>query len=132
MEPTTLRRALYQSQNLVSIRLLRELGIENTVNYLKNFEFNNKEIPKDLSLALGSFSMTPLQLAKGYSVIANGGFLIAPFIVDYITDRKGSVIFQSSRFIACSKCDEDENNIEAESLDDIINQRAHMLKMRHE
>lgn len=126
--PTTLRRALYQSQNLVSIRLLRELGIGNTVNYLKSFEFNNKEIPKDLSLALGSFSMTPLQLAKGYSVIANGGFLIAPFIVDYITDRKGSVIFQSSRFIACSKCDEDENNIEAESLDDIINQENSHVK----
>ena len=126
--PTTLRRALYQSQNLVSIRLLRELGIKNAVDYLKKFEFNDKEIPRDLSLALGSFSMTPLQLAKGYSVIANGGFLIEPFIVDYITDRTGNVIFQSNRFVTCSKCDEDKNTIEAESLDDIINQEDSHVK----
>ena len=72
--------------------------------------------------------MTPLQLAKGYSVIANGGFLIEPFIVDYITDRTGSVIFQNNRFVTCSKCDEDEKYIEAESLDDIINQEDSHVK----
>lgn len=128
--PTTLRRALYQSQNLVSIRLLRELGINNAVNYLKRFRFNDKTIPRDLSLALGSFSMTPIQLAKGYSIIANGGFLIEPFIVDYITDRKGDVVFKNERFIACSKCNLSENLdlFEADSLDQIINKKNSHIK----
>ena len=128
--PTTLRRALYQSKNLVSIRLLRDLGINNAIHYLKNFKFNDMKMPRDLSLALGSFSMTPMQLAKGYSIIANGGFLIEPFIVDYITDRKGNVVFQNDRFVACSECTSDQSIdfFEADSLDQIINQENSHIK----
>ena len=89
--PTTLREALYKSKNLVSIRLLEELGIHKAITYLERFNFNERALPNDLSLALGSYAMTPLQLATAYSSIANGGFKVTPFLVDEIIDRNGKV-----------------------------------------
>ena len=94
--PTRLREALYRSRNLVSIRLLRRLGIDSTLEGLQNFGFNTSEMPLDLSLALGSHALTPLEIATGYSTFANRGYEIKPFILDRVEDRNGKIIFQAS------------------------------------
>ena len=120
--PTTLRRALYLSRNLVSVRLLRELGINNAIDYLNRFEFSDKPLPKDLSLSLGSYAMTPLQVATAYTVLANGGYQVEPHLVTEIEDRKGDIIFATPIKIACFDCNVEaiasNPTIEAVDIDD--------------
>jgi penicillin-binding protein 1A len=120
--PTTLRRALYLSRNLVSVRLLRELGINNAIDYLNRFEFSDKALPRDLSLSLGSYAMTPLQVATAYTVLANGGYQIQPHLVTEIEDRKGDIIFSTPIKIACLDCNIDTKinkpTVENEGIDD--------------
>ncbi|MEJ2143179.1 MAG: transglycosylase domain-containing protein [Gammaproteobacteria bacterium] len=72
--PTRLRQALIKSRNLVSIRLMRDIGIGYSLRYVERFGFDRKSLPRDLSLALGSGAVTPLELAQGYAVFANGGY----------------------------------------------------------
>ena len=103
---TSLRTALRNSRNLISIRLLRELGIDKVTNTALRFGFTEEQLPKSLSLALGSGHATPLQMATVYSVFANGGFLIKPYFIDRIEDHKGNILFQASPDIACALCDE--------------------------
>ena len=92
--PTRLREALLQSVNLVSIRLLREIGIERVRNYSQNFGFNLEELNSDLSLALGTASLSPIRNVAAYSVFANGGKAVEPYFITKITDRAGNKIFQ--------------------------------------
>jgi len=92
--PTRLREALLQSVNLVSIRLLREIGIERVRNYSQNFGFRLEELNSDLSLALGTASLSPIKNVAAYSVFANGGKFVEPFFINKITDRTGNTIFQ--------------------------------------
>ena len=92
--PTRLREGLLQSRNLVSIRLLREVGIEKVMKYSENFGFNSSSLPSDLSLALGTASMSPLMNASAYSVFANGGNSIEPYFIEKIIDRFGEIIYQ--------------------------------------
>ena len=91
--PTRLRQALYQSRNLVSIRLLRATGIDTVLNYVKNLGLDTSTLPHNLSLALGSGTLTPMDVARGFAVIANGGYSIQPYLVQSIHDgrRQGSV-----------------------------------------
>jgi penicillin-binding protein 1A len=112
--PTRLREALYRSRNLVSIRLLRRMGIDRTLESLQSFGFNTSEMPLDLSLALGSYALTPLEIARGYAVFANGGYLVKPHILDKVIDRDGNVIYQSNPETVCDPC----------STDDIANDEA--------
>ena len=107
---TSLRTALRNSRNLISIRLLRELGIDKVTNTALRFGFTEEQLPKSLSLALGSGHATPLQMATVYSVFANGGFLIKPYFIDRIEDHKGNILFQASPDIACALCDEAHPN----------------------
>ncbi len=100
--PTRLRFALTKSRNLVSIRLLRNIGIKNAINHIQKFGFEAKELPKNLSLSLGSANVTPLQMARGYAVISNGGFLINPYIIDRI-EKNGVEIYKTEPLIACEK-----------------------------
>lgn len=104
--PTRLREALVHSRNLVSIRLLREIGIGYTARYLKRFGITSNMIQRDLTLALGSGSITPLELARAYAVIANGGFIINPYFIGRIEDDDGTVIFRANPEIACTECEE--------------------------
>ena len=83
-----------QSRNLVSIRLLRELGIDTTRNFSRRFGFEMNRLPADLSLALGTASLSPLKNAVAYSVFANGGKKVKSFLIKKITDRSGGIIFQ--------------------------------------
>ena len=104
--PTRLREALYRSRNLVSIRILRAIGASYVVDYAKRFGFTADQLPNDLTLALGSASVTPLQMARAYAVLANGGYLIDPYFIRSIYDASGEVIFAASPAIACPQCPE--------------------------
>ena len=92
--PTRLREALLQSVNLVSIRLLREIGIERVRDYSQNFGFQLEELNSDLSLALGTASLSPIKNVAAYSVFANGGKSVEPYFISKITDRTGNTIFE--------------------------------------
>jgi penicillin-binding protein 1A len=106
--PTRLRVALFKSRNLVSIRLLRRIGIDYAVEYLKRFGLDVERIPHDLSLALGSGSVTPMEMATGYAVLANGGFRVTPYFVERIEGSDGSLWYQSDPPRVCRDCDDSE------------------------
>ncbi|WP_421867773.1 penicillin-binding protein 1A [Marinobacter adhaerens] len=106
--PTRLREALYRSRNLVSIRLLRDLGIQNTLDYLAQLEIPVENMPDDLSLSLGSGQLTPMELARGMAVIANGGYDVEPYLIETITDFSGETIYQAPKTVLCDKdCNDD-------------------------
>lgn len=102
--PTRVRVGLVESRNLVSIRLLQATGIPFTLNYVKAFGFDPNDLPHTLSLALGSAGVTPWQIARGYSVFANGGFLVQPYVIDHIIDQHGTTIAQAQPQTACASC----------------------------
>lgn len=104
---TRLRTALIKSRNLVSIRLLRDIGIGYAVRYATRFGFERSSLPRDLSLALGSGSITPLELASGFTVFANGGFKVQPYFIDYILDSDKKVVMIEQRNEVCVKCVEE-------------------------
>ena len=93
---TRLREGLLQSRNLVSVRLLRELGVEKVRSYSEKFGFDKQRLPADLSLSLGTASLNPLSNAAAYSVFANGGKKIEPYLISKIIDRSGAVLFEKN------------------------------------
>ena len=99
--PTRLRQALIRSRNLVSIRVLRRMGVAAAVEHLERFGFPAAELPRNLSLALGSASITPLQLARGYAVFANGGFRVEPWFIQRIVGDGGEVLLEARPARAC-------------------------------
>ncbi len=94
--PIRLREALYKSRNLVSIRLLQTLGIPYTIDYIKRFGFKPEDLPANLSLALGTATLTPMEIATGWTAFANGGFKIEPYLIERIDDRDGKPVFQAN------------------------------------
>lgn len=108
--PTRLRVALYNSRNLVSVRLLRATGIGFAISHVKNFGFSPAKLPRDLSLALGSASITPLEVARGYAVLANGGYLIEPFFLERIEDFEGNTILEADPLVVCPDCEMDQQD----------------------
>ncbi|MEE3170303.1 MAG: penicillin-binding protein 1A [Pseudomonadota bacterium] len=105
--PTRLREALYRSRNLVSIRLLRDLGIQNTLDYLKQLKIPTANMPDNLSLSLGSGQLTPMELARALAVIANGGYDVQPYLIESIQDIQGKTIYKAPDTILCdTNCDE--------------------------
>ncbi|WP_375176757.1 penicillin-binding protein 1A [Marinobacter mobilis] len=107
--PTRLREALYKSRNLVSIRLLRDIGIPYTLDYIDTLGIPTNNMQRDLSLALGSGLLTPMDVARGFAVIANGGFDVQPYLVQEIRDSNNEVIYQAPSVILCeSPCQLDD------------------------
>lgn len=106
--PTRLREALARSRNLVSIRLMRSIGVEPTLRYLQNFGFTARQLPANLTTALGTAQVTPLEMARGYAVFANGGRLVDPYLVERVEDASGKVLTRAEPRIACPRCEEDE------------------------
>ncbi len=104
--PTRLREALAKSLNLVSVRLLRELGIDYAINYVTRFGFEKDSLPKNLTLALGTMQIAPIDLAGAYATFANGGFRVSPYYIDRIEDVSGNVIWQANPPIACLQCEQ--------------------------
>ena len=113
--PTLLRTALYKSRNLVSIRLLREIGIDFALAHIARFGFDVKRLPHALSLALGSGEVTPLEVARGYAVLANGGYAVDPYLIERVLDRDGTTLMVADPLVVCRDCDEDEATPAAES-----------------
>jgi len=103
--PIRLRQGLGQSKNVVMVRAMRAMGVDYAAEYLQRFGFPANNIVRTESLALGSASFTPLQVARGYSVMANGGFLIDPYFITKIENDAGGVIFEARPKIACADCD---------------------------
>src|SRR5690606_5403952 len=101
--PTRLRQALYESRNLVSIRLLRSLGIQPVIDYVSRFGFSPNNMPRDLSLALGSASLTPFELATAYAILANGGHRISPHFIQRIDNSAGETIYKAAPPTVCSE-----------------------------
>jgi len=106
--PTRIKVALTHSRNLVSIRLLHAIGVPFALEHIQKFGFDIDQLPHNLSLSLGSAEITPWELARGYSVFANGGHLINPYYINQITDYNDEVIFQAEPLVVCSECIEDE------------------------
>jgi penicillin-binding protein 1A len=94
------------SRNLVSIRLLRDIGVEYARDYVTRFGFQRDELPPNLSMALGSATLTPLSMARGYSVFANGGYLVEPQYIRTITGMNGVVVYETLPSRICPECDE--------------------------
>jgi penicillin-binding protein 1A len=102
--PTRLREALIKSRNLVSVRVLISLGVGRALRYAQNFGFRREQLPRDLSLVLGSGSVSPMELARAYSVFANGGYLTVPYFIERIEDGEGNVVFTSQHLTVCPDC----------------------------
>jgi penicillin-binding protein 1A len=103
--PTRLREALVRSRNLVSIRVLKEIGIPAAIDYISRFGFDPKTMPRDLTLALGTLEATPLDIAAGYAVFANGGYRVAPYFIDRIEDGSGKVVWRAAPRMVCTQCE---------------------------
>jgi penicillin-binding protein 1A len=97
---TSLRQALAESRNVVSVRLLQQIGISYTLHYLQQFGFDTSQWPNSLSLALGTAGVTPLSLAQGYTVFANTGYLIAPHLIDSVINQQGQTFIKNNYPIA--------------------------------
>ncbi len=93
--PTRLKEALISSRNLVSIRILDDIGINYAIDFVSQFGFRKADLPHTLSLALGSLSVSPMDLTAAYAVFANGGYKIEPFLIDHITNADGQVLLQA-------------------------------------
>lgn len=104
--PTRLRWALTKSRNLVSIRLLQQLGVDKLLDYIARFGFDTSSFPRDLSLALGTHVMTVMDVASAYAVLANGGYRIEPYLIDRIENMDGEEIYRARPLTVCRACDQ--------------------------
>lgn len=102
--PTRLREALVHSRNLVSIRLLQAIGVRPARDHALRFGFRAESLPPELSLALGSGTLTPLEITRGYAVFANGGYLVAPYFIERVVDSTGNILFEAQPLRACLDC----------------------------
>jgi penicillin-binding protein 1A len=102
--PMRLREALVHSRNLVTIRVVRQLGIDTAIDYASKFGFNPQDMPKDMTLALGSLPVTPLQMATAYATFANGGYRVDSYYIDRIEDASGRVVYQANPKVVCEIC----------------------------
>ena len=102
--PMRLREALVQSRNLVSVRLLDGMGVDYARKYISEFGFAEAELPPNLSMSLGTASLTPLSVARGYAVFANGGSRVDTWLIDRVSTREGVEIFKENPALACRGC----------------------------
>lgn len=102
--PMRLREALVQSRNLVSVRLLDGIGVDFARKYISEFGFDEAELPPNLSMSLGTASLTPLSVARGYAAFANGGSRVDTWVIDEVKDRDGTVLFKENPALACRGC----------------------------
>tara|TARA_B100000686_G_scaffold355348_1_gene473135 strand:+ start:1301 stop:3889 length:2589 start_codon:yes stop_codon:yes gene_type:complete len=129
--PTRLREALIKSLNLVSIRILRSpdlvTGISHTVEHLKGFGFDQTALPRNNTLALGSGGVAPLDIVQGYATFANGGYSVAPYIIETIEDENGQVLYRANPDLACSNCanSEDMDPLLIETSSDLYSSENH-------
>ncbi|MDH3350124.1 MAG: penicillin-binding protein 1A [Gammaproteobacteria bacterium] len=112
--PTRLREALVRSMNLVSVRLLLfETGVGNAVRHIQKFGFGDAALPHNGSLALGGGSASPLDMAQGYAVFANGGYAVKPYVVDSIFGPGGESLYRADPLVVCAPCEVDPDDADA-------------------
>jgi len=99
--PTRLRIGLAQSKNVMAVRVLREVGLDETREYLTRFGFNIDQVPRSETIALGAGSLTPIKMAQGYSVFANGGYYVEPFYISKVETPFGELEYQANPSIIC-------------------------------
>jgi penicillin-binding protein 1A len=104
--PIRLREALVKSKNLVSVRLLDAIGVRYARDYVTRFGFSPDALPPNLSMALGTASVSPMGMARGYAVFANGGYLVTPYFISEIDDRDGKPVYVANPARACRTCQE--------------------------
>lgn len=102
--PMRLREAMVQSRNLVSVRLLDAIGVDFASRYITRFGFSQESLPPNLSMSLGTASLTPISVARGYTVFANGGYLVEPWFIERVLDRDGQVLSEHTPLVACPDC----------------------------
>jgi len=102
--PMRLREALVQSRNLVSVRLLDAIGVDYARRYISHFGIDESLLPPNLSMSLGTASLAPMMIARGYATFPNGGFRITPWFIDEIRDNNGKLIFKEKPATACPSC----------------------------
>jgi penicillin-binding protein 1A len=125
--PTRLRWALTKSRNLVSIRLLQQLGVDNLIRYAEQFGFDTSEFAPDLSLALGTHAMSPLNVATAYAMLANGGYRVEPYLIQRIDNLDGETIFEAKPLTVCRDCEQNpvEPGMDSElSMEQILAKEA--------
>ena len=134
--PTRLRKALYKSRNLVSVRILRKLGLNKTIEFISQFGFDKSKLPKDLSLALGSPIYTPIDVATAYASFANRGFKISPYLISEIQHRNGDIAYKADPALACDPCNplpqETTSNGNKTEPDTIIEEAASLEDLTNE
>ncbi|NQZ23431.1 MAG: penicillin-binding protein 1A [Colwellia sp.] len=112
-----IRLALAQSKNVIAVRLLRAVGLNKIIPHLASFGFSPHDLPRSESLALGSASLTPLEIVTGFATFANGGFLIEPYLIDRIEDSFGNILFQANPAVACELCEANDTDTDVELAD---------------
>lgn len=113
---TRLRKGFYLSRNLVSIRVLRSIGISYAIEGMSRYGFDESELPQDLSLALGSANLTPMEMVTGYSVFANGGYSVEPYLIERILDFDGRTVFEALPKTVCTTCEDAETPVPGNTL----------------
>jgi penicillin-binding protein 1A len=114
--PTRLRWALTKSRNLVSIRLLQQLGVRELIEAAGRYGFDTSDFSPDLSLALGTHAMSPLEVATGYAMLANGGYRVEPYLIDRVENIAGEVVYEAAPLTVCRDCDDKASSDEPMEL----------------
>ncbi|SEG63898.1 penicillin-binding protein 1A [Vibrio hangzhouensis] len=99
--PTRLRIGLAQSKNVMAVRVLRDVGLDETRDYLTRFGFDKSKLPRSETIALGAGSLTPIQMAQGFSVFANGGYYVEPYYISRVEDPFGALEFEANPKVVC-------------------------------
>ncbi|WP_421194998.1 penicillin-binding protein 1A [Aeromonas jandaei] len=110
--PTPLRLGLAKSKNVMSVRLMRAIGLDTYIDGLTRFGFPRDFISPHEALALGAAEFTPLEVVRGYSVLANGGFLVTPYFIDKVTDSQENTLYQANPAIACTTCEQQSDPLQ--------------------
>ncbi len=130
MGPMRLREGVVKSKNLVSIRVLDRIGIDAGRNHMLKFGFEADDIPRNLSIALGSPNVPPLAMARAFSVFANGGYLINPYLIEEIHNQKHEIIYQHDLVVLCDDCEEKRAYEEQLAEDDKQEQAAVIIEQQ--
>ena len=123
--PTRLREALYRSINLVSMRVLLKVGAGKVLEDVSSFGFDMTSFPRNTQLALGGGTMTvaPVDMVRAYGVLANGGYLVEPHIVERLIDQQGNVLYQANPATVCKNCEADETVERSSTVSDTASNR---------
>jgi penicillin-binding protein 1A len=119
--PTRLREALTFSRNLVSIRVLQRVGVRPFIRYVESLGFDTEDMQANLTLALGTHTYTPIEIATGYAILANEGFKVEPWLIERIENAKGEIVYAADPLVACTECaDAESAELEEMRMEDIL------------